>query len=258
MALGYRNALRLCLALALVLAANVVRAQTQLRVAAASDLTPVLPKLAADYEHATGVHVVASFGSSATLAEQIRSGAPFDIFLSADTAHPQALVTSGRSLSRAPVPYARGVLVLWSRKDSSAQPLTLAAVTSPHVQKIALANPAHAPYGLAAQQFLQHQHLWDTLQPKLVTAENISQAAQYVESGNAQLGLISLTTASTEHFRALGSYVVVPADTYTPLQQAGLVLKSTHDANAAQAFLTWLTSPSTQAKLHTFGLDPTK
>ena len=244
-----------------MLKSNVIRAQStprELRVAAAADLSPLLPKLAADYEKQTGVHIIASFASSATLTEQIRSGAPFDVFLSADTLHPQQIVQGGQSVSPAPVPYARGVLVLWARKDSPAQPISVAALTSAHVQKIALANPAHAPYGLAAQQFLQHEHLWDKLQSRLVTAENITQAAQFAESGNAQLGLISLTTANTPHFRDLGSFIAIPANTYAPLQQTGIVLKSSHDTTTAQAFLAWLTSPTTQSKLHNLGLDPAK
>ena len=248
----------LLFALPLLLGALTMRAQQTLRIAAAADLSPVLPHLAETYEQQTGVHLLASFASSATLAEQIRNGAPFDLYLSADTEHPQRLVQQGLSASPAPVPYARGALVLWARKDSPAQPLSLAALTSPRVQKIALANPAHAPYGLAAQQFLQHEQLWDKLQSRLATAENIAQAAQFVETGNAQLGLISLTTASTPHFRELGSYIVVPADAYAPLIQSGIVVKRSPNASAAEAFLRWLTSPTTQQQLERFGLMPAR
>ena len=227
-----------------------------LRIAAAADLTPVLPYLADAYEKQTGVHLVPSFASSAALTDQIRNGAPFDVFLSADTLHPLQLVQGGQALSPAPVPYARGVLVLWARKDCPLQPLTLQSLENPALQHLAIANPAHAPYGLAAQQFLEHAHLLARLQPRLAIAENISQAAQFAESGNAQAGLISLTTANTPHFRDTGTFVLVPAEDYAPLVQAGVTLKATHDPRAAQAFLDWLTSPAIQDRLHDYGLHP--
>ncbi len=122
----------------------------ELHVAAASDLTPALPALAAAYEKKTGVKIVASFGSSATLAQQLQNGAPQDVFLSADFVQPEGLVAAGLTANKAPVPYATGVLVLWARKDSPAQPITLNVLTSPKVEKIAVANDLHAPYGLAA------------------------------------------------------------------------------------------------------------
>lgn len=233
-----------------------LHAQKEIRIAAAADLTPVMPALAAEYEQQTGVHVISSFGSSATLTEQIRSGAPFDVFLSADTIHPLQVVQGGQADSTAPVPYARGVLVLWARKDSPAQPVGIDSLQRAQVQKIAMANPAHAPYGLAAKQFLEHEHLWNPLQPRLVIAENIAQTAQFAESGNAQAGLISLTTANTAHFRELGTFVVLPQDAYAPIVQAGVVLKSTRNLEAARAFLRWLTSASVQARLELFGLHP--
>lgn len=233
-----------------------LRAQKEIRVAAAADLMPVMPKLAAEYEKQSGVHLIASFGSSATLTEQIRSGAPFDVFLSADSVHPLQIVQGGQADSAAPVPYAHGILVLWARKDSPAQPIELSSLQSAKVTRIAIANPAHAPYGLAAQQFLQHTHQWDALHPKLVIAENIAQAAQFTESGNAQAGLISMTTATTPHFREAGTFVPVPVEAYEPIVQAGVVLKSAHDLEAARAFLRWLTSAPVQAKLDSLGLHP--
>jgi molybdate transport system substrate-binding protein len=231
----------------------------ELHIAAASDLQPVLPTLAAAYEKATGVHIIPSFGSSATLAQQIESGAPVDLFLSADTAHAQQLVAASLAFGltgSAPTPYARGILVLWARKDSPAQPLTLDSLSKPSVQKIAVANDQHAPYGLAATAALKSLHLYDRLQPRLVVAENISQTAQFAESGNAQVALISLTIASSPHFRDLGTFIRIPASAYPELRQSGVVLKSSRNHAAAQAFLRWLTSPKTQSKLSTFGLDP--
>jgi molybdate transport system substrate-binding protein len=237
-----------------LMVAGGVRAQ-EVRVAAAADLQPVLPTLAAKYAAETGVKIVASFGSSATLTQQIENGAPVDLFLSADFAHPQELVAAGLTVEAAPVPYARGVLVLWARKDSVAQPLTLRALTSAAVTKIAIANPLHAPYGLAAAKALESLKLTEATKAKLVVAENIGQTAQFAESGNAQVGLISLTIASSPHYKELGSFVKIPAGSYPPIRQCGVVLKSAKNQAGAEAFLTWLTSAAVQADLPKFGLD---
>jgi molybdate transport system substrate-binding protein len=242
--------------LAFTLFPPVARAQKQLQVACAADLQPVMPTLAAAYEHATGVHLVTAFGSSATLAQQLANGAPQDVFLSADTVHPQQLINSGIALGPAPTPYARGVLVLWARNDSPLRPVSLDTLKDSRLTRLAIANPAHAPYGLAAQQALQHLGLYAQLQPKLAIAENIAQTAQFAESGNAQAGLISLTIASSEHFRSIGSFVRIPTDAYPPIRQAGVILKSSHHQKLAQDFLNWLTSPAIQRQLKSFGLDP--
>jgi len=238
---------------------TVVHAQTpQLQVACAADLQPVMPTLAAAYEHATGVHLVTAFGSSATLAQQLANGAPQGVFLSADTVHPQQLIDNGIALGPKPTPYARGVLVLWARNDSPLQPISLDTLKNPLLTRLAIANPAHAPYGLAAQQALQHLGLNAQLRPKLAIAENIAQTAQFAESGNAQAGLISLTIASSEHFRSIGSFIRIPTDVYPPIQQAGVILKASHQQKLAQDFLNWLTSPAIQQQLKSFGLDPAK
>jgi molybdate transport system substrate-binding protein len=243
--------------LALIVFAPILHAQKQLQLACAADLQPVMPTLAADYEHATGVHLVTAFGSSATLAQQLANGAPQDVFLSADTAHPQQLVSSGVALS--PVtPYAHGVLVLWARNDSPLQPISLDTLKDTRLTRLAIANPTHAPYGLAAQQALQHMGLYAQLQPKLAIAENIGQTAQFAESGNAQAGLISLTIASSAHFRQLGRFVPIPPDAYAPIQQSAVILKSSHHQQLARQFLDWLTSPAIQHQLKSFGLDPVK
>lgn len=228
----------------------------ELHIAAASDLQPVLPTLAAEYEHATGVKIIPSFGSSATLTQQIINGDPQDLFLSADYVHPEQLVAAGLTVTNKPTPYAHGVLVLWARNDSPAQPLTLNMLTSPKVKKIAIANGLHAPYGLAADKALEGLHLTDQVAGKLVVAENIGQTAQFAESGNAQVGLISLTIASSPHFRSLGSFVRIPTGTYPEIRQCAVVLKSSKNREEAEKFVHWLTSPEVQQSLTKFGLDP--
>jgi molybdate transport system substrate-binding protein len=231
-----------------------------LHIAAAADLQPVMPTLATAYEHATGIKLVTSFGSSATLAQQLVNGDPQDIFLSADSIHPQQLIAAslatGLDGSHKPTLYARGVLVLWARNDSPAQPLTLDSLTNPRVARIAIANTLHAPYGLAAAQALASLHLTGKVTPKLVVAENIAQTAQFAESGNAQAALISLTLASSPHLRQLGTFVRLPSGSYPEIRQCAVILTRSKDQAAAQNFLRWLTSPAIQQTLPRFGLDP--
>ena len=141
-----------------------------------------------------------------------------------------------------------------ARKDSPAQPLTIDSLLSPRVQKIAIANPLHAPYGFAAVKALEKLNLADKVKDKLVVAENIAQTAQFAESGNAQVGLISLTTASTPHFRDIGTFVRIPA-VYPEIHQCAVVMKSSKQQAAAHAFLNWLTSQAVQPNLAQFGLE---
>jgi molybdate transport system substrate-binding protein len=227
----------------------------ELHVAAAADLQPVLPTLATEYERQTGVKIVASYGSSATLAQQITNGDPQDVFLSADTFHPQQLVTAGLATGLAT--YARGLLVLWARIDSPAQPLSVAVLTSDKVTKIAVANDLHAPYGLAATSALKSLGIYDKVKPKLVVGENIGQTAQFALTGNAQVGLISLTIASSPAYRDAGSFVRIPK-VYPEIVQSGVVLTASKDQLEASAFLKWMTSPAVQNSLPNFGLDPAK
>jgi molybdate transport system substrate-binding protein len=231
-------------------------ATKELRVAAASDLQPVMPVLAAEYEKATGVKLVISYAASATLTQQILNGAPMDIFFAADITFPQQIVAAGLADAKAPTPYARGTLVLWARKDSPLEPITIDSLTDKRVTSIAIADQMHAPYGRAAVSALTSMKLYDTLKPHLVVAENISQTAQFVESGNAQLGLISLTTASTEHFRQVGTYVLVPTAAYPPILQSAVVMAKSDRKDAANAFLKWMLSPTVQSELKAFGLAP--
>ncbi|SEG38229.1 molybdate transport system substrate-binding protein [Bryocella elongata] len=237
------------------LTAQVAAPKGVLHVAAAADLQPVLPALAEEYERASGIKIVPSFGSSATLTQQLESGAPFDVFLSADRAHPEQLVAASLTTSPQPVPYAHGVLVLWARKDSPAQPLSLTSLTRDKVSRIAVANELHAPYGLAAMTELRALKLDDKLKPKLVVAENIAQTAEFAASGNAQAGLISLTIASSPKFRELGTFVPLPV-LYAPLIQCAVVMRSAKDPDVAKAFVAWLTSPAIQHRLKDFGLEP--
>jgi molybdate transport system substrate-binding protein len=227
--------------------------QKVLHVAAAADLQPVMPVLETAYEHATGVKLIVSYGSSATLTTQILNGAPMDIFLAADFVFPEKIVAAGLSDMKEPVGYAKGALVLWARKDSPLQPLSMDRLTDPRVKRVAIANEVHAPYGRAAVAALKNLKIYNKVAPHLVVAENIAQAAQFVESGNAQLGLISLTAADSEHFKQIGTFVRVPT-VYPEMRQCAVVVAKSKQRAEAHAFLDWLLTPAVQGNLSKLGL----
>jgi molybdate transport system substrate-binding protein len=233
-------------------------AQKELRVAAAADLQPAMPVLAQAYMHATGVKLVVSFGSSSTLATQILDGAPMDIFLGADFTYPEKIVAAGLADANAPTAYAKGTLVLWTRKDSGLLPLSMERLTDPRVKTIAIANELHAPYGRAAAAALRKMKLYDKVSSHLVVGENIAQTAQFVESGNAQLGLISLTAAESQHFKEIGTYVLVPFSQYPEIRQCAVVMAKSDRKADAHAFLDWLLSPAVQDNWSKLGLSPVK
>jgi len=228
-------------------------AQTPLRIAAAADLEPVLPPILDQFRQATGIRAEATFQASAMLATQIQNGAPFDLFLSADLGYPRRLIEAGLADSPAPALYARGTLVLWARKDSHLPPPSLDLLRNPDLRRLAIANPDRAPYGRAAVAALTSLNLYDQLKPRLVTAENIAQAAQFVDSGNADAGLISLTSALTPR---LAAYAVIPDGLYPEIQQGAVVLGKSSQRDAAHKLLDYLLSPPIQAQLAKAGLRP--
>ena len=220
---------------------------------AASDLQPVMPVLQQAFEHEKGIKLVVSFGSSATLATQIVNGDPADIFLAADYSFPENVIAAGLADTSSPTPYARGTLVLWARKDSPFQPLTQNTLLRPDIKTLAIADQFHAPYGRAAVAELTAMKLYEGLKPRLVVAENISQTAQFVESGNAQLGLISLTIASSSHLKEVGSFLELPP-LYPKITQCAVVMKKAPHLADAHVFLDWLRSPDVQKNLPKYGL----
>ena len=233
-----------------------------LRVAAAADLEPVLPPILAQFQQATGIRAEATFQASAALTTQIQNGAPFDLFLSADLGYPKRLIDAGladgtgSTGSSTPVIYARGTLVLWARKDSHLPPPSLDLLKNPDLKRLSIANPDRAPYGRAAVAALTSLKLYDALKPRLVTAENISQAAQFVDSGNADAGLISLTSALTPRLSDDGSYFIVPRDLYPPIEQGAVIVSKTTQREQARKLLDYLLSAPIQAQFAKSGLTP--
>jgi molybdate transport system substrate-binding protein len=245
----------------LILKTSAGQQARELRVAAAADLASAMGKLGPSFEKQTGIQVTVSLGSSGNFFAQIQNGAPFDVFLSADKSYPEKLEQAGKT--EGPVsPYARGQLVIWVPSSSSLkfpsnsnQVLDgdLNALTGPAVQKIAIANPAHAPYGKAAVSALEHFGVYDRVKSKLVMGENISQTAEFAQSGNADVALIALSLAAAGSLQREGRWVLLPEHSYPPIEQEGVALKSSPNKVQARQFLDFLTSPTGQAILHDFG-----
>ena len=227
----------------------------EISVAAAADLNYALKDLAARYQQKTGDTVSLSFGASGNFYSQIQSGAPFDVFFSADIDYPKKLAAAGLIDSASLRTYAIGHLVLWTPNSSKLDPQTLKMdlLLEPSVQKIAIANPQHAPYGRAAMAAIEHFGLKDKLARKLVLGENISQAAQFVQSGNAQAGLLALSLALSPAMKDAGRYWEVPQDAYPAIQQGVGILSSSKHKRAAQAFIDYISSPEGTAVLEQYG-----
>jgi molybdate transport system substrate-binding protein len=237
-------------------------AQTTIRVAAAADLEPVLPPILEQFRQATGIRAEATYQASAMLTTQIMNGAPFDLFLSADLSYPKRLIdagladTAGSPDSSTPITYAKGTLVLWTRKDSPLGQPSLDLLRNPGLKRLAIANPDRAPYGRAAVAALTNLKLYETLMPRLATAENIAQAAQFVDSGNAEAGLISLTSAKTQRMAANGTYLIIDRALYPPIEQGAVIVSNTTQRSSVHKFLDFLLSPPIQAQLSKSGLTP--
>src|ERR1017187_4968144 len=224
-------------------------------VAAAADMSAVLPRLAESYTKKTGQAVKLSFGSSGNLTNQIRNGAPFDVFFSADEQYPQQLINEGLASKDTLDRYAVGRLVMWVPNDSplDLSKLGIKALLDPTVNKISIANPATAPYGRAAAAALRHFGIYDQVSSRLVLGENVSQAAQFVESGNAQAGLIALSHALAPGMKEKGRYWTVPLDAYPTLNQAAVVLSRSKQQDAARKFLEYLRNPEVTSLLTGYG-----
>lgn len=224
-------------------------------VAAATDMSAALPELAARYTKKTGQAVKVSFGSSGNLSNQIRNGAPFDVFFSADEDYPRQLIAEGLASKDTLYRYAIGRLVLWVPSHSLLElsKLGMHALLDPSVKKISIANPATAPYGRAAEAALRHFGIYDRISSRLVLGENVSQAAQFVESGNAQAGLIALSHALAPALKDKGRYWTVPLDAYPTLNQAAVVLSKSKQQDAARKFLDFLRGPEATSLLTSYG-----
>ncbi len=232
-----------------------LRAQGQeIRVAAAADLNFAMADLSGQFEKQTGIKVNVTSGSSGNFFSQIQNGAPFDLFFSADIEYPRKLAAAGFAEPETLQEYAQGRIVIWMPAGAKADVVKQGwnALLDASVQKIAIANPEHAPYGRAAVAALQKAGIYGQVKPKLIYGENISQAAQFVQSGNAQAGIIALSLATSPGMKE-GKIWGIPAETYPPIDQGAVVLKSAKNKNAAHAFLEFVSSPTGRKILEKHG-----
>lgn len=238
--------------LATATAAPAPPAAAPITIAAAADLKYVLDSLVTIFnrQYPPG-KVTVVYGSSGKFYEQLQHAAPFDIFFSADTNYPRRLQQAGLTAG-APVPYAAGRLVLWSKKLNPATK-GLNTLLEPQVKRIAIANPAHAPYGKKAEEILRHYKLYDQVRPKLVLGENIGQAAQYAATGAADVGLLAYSLALSPELRRAGRFYLIPASAHTPLQQSYVLLRRAQGNATAAAFASFIGSPAARAALKKYG-----
>jgi molybdate transport system substrate-binding protein len=227
----------------------------EINVAAAADLSAALQEVATNYEKRTGIAVKLSFGASGALTQQIQNGAPFDVFFSADMDYPRQLIAGGQADGATLYRYAVGQLVLWIPKDSplDVEHKGMDVLLDPSVKKISVANPQHAPYGRAAAAALKHYGLFEKLGDRLVLGENVSQAAQFVESGNAQAGLVALAHALAPAMQGKGRYWIVPAEAYPPLDQGVVLISHSPHREDAAAFLGFVKTEEVAGLLRRYG-----
>lgn len=252
---NYRKCFRLLALIISVLFAHGLRAQGhEIRVAAAADLKFAMSELATGFEKQTGTSVLVTYGSSGNFFSQIQNGAPFDVFFSADIVYPKKLEAAGLAEADTLYEYAIGRLVIWSPTDSKLDVASLGwqILLDSSVQKIAIANPEHAPYGRAAVAALEKAGIYESVKAKLVYGENISQAAQFVQSGNAQAGIIALSLASAPAMRE-GKQWEIPSNMYPIIEQGAIVLKNAKNKDAARGFREFVKSAVGRSILAKFG-----
>ena len=224
-------------------------AHDELTVAAASDLTPAFEEIGRAFESANGIKVVFSFGSTGMLTRQIENGAPVDLFAAANVSYVDELDKKGLIIPDSKAIYARGRIALWTPDTSDIRLQGIADLARPEVMRIAIANPDHAPYGLAAKQALQSAGIWDRVQQKLVYGDNIRQAFQYAQTGNVDAAIVSLSLSKESH----GRWTLIPEELHQPIDQGLGIIKTTKNEKAARAFITFLVGPQGQTIMAKYG-----
>lgn len=239
------------LALLFVANATNLRAEEAI-VAVAANFSAPMQQIAIAFQRETGHQLKLSFGSSGSFYAQIKNGGPFEVFLSADATTPQKLEDEGLSVLNTRFNYANGQLVLWSKQEALVDPQGQ-ILKSKGIQRIAIANPKLAPYGLAAMQALTQLGLQAELQPKLVMGDNIAQTYQFVMTQNAQIGFVALSQVYANGKITSGSAWTVPSNLYKPLQQDAVLLKKGQDNAAAKALMLYLRSEKAKTVIRSFG-----
>ncbi|WP_095149237.1 molybdate ABC transporter substrate-binding protein [Pseudomonas sp. Irchel s3a18] len=241
-----------CLAsLFAVFALNSAQAN-EVQVAVAANFTAPIQAIAADFEKDTGHKLVAAYGATGQFYTQIKNGAPFEVFLSADDSTPQKLEQEGDIVDGSRFTYAIGTLVLWSAKDGYVDAKGN-VLTSNQYQHLSIANPKAAPYGLAATQVLARLGLTDKVKDKIVEGQSITQAFQFVSTGNAEVGFVALSQIYKDGKVTAGSAWIVPADMHDPIKQDAVILDKGKDNPAAKALVDYLKGPKAAAVIKSYG-----
>ncbi|MEY4752462.1 MAG: hypothetical protein RJA44_137 [Pseudomonadota bacterium] len=243
--------LRLCCLVVALLCAASARAD-RITIAAAADLKFAMDEIVTGFRQASPAdQIEVVYGSSGKFQTQIRQGAPYDLYFSADVSLARELVKAGLAASEVRT-YAFGRLVLWSARLDASR-MTLASLTDPGISRIAIANPRHAPYGQRAEEALRAAGLWDKVEPKLVYGDNIAHTAQFVQSGNAQVGLIALSLALNPELARQGGYALIPEQLHQPLEQGFIITRRAAGNALARRFADHVGSPPARAVLGRYG-----
>ncbi|GLZ84598.1 molybdate ABC transporter substrate-binding protein [Metapseudomonas resinovorans] len=224
----------------------------EVQVAVAANFTAPIQAIAKDFEKDTGHKLVAAYGATGQFYTQIKNGAPFEVFLSADDTTPAKLEKEGDAVPGSRFTYAIGTLVLWSAQDGYVDAKGDVLKTGQY-KHLSIANPKAAPYGLAATQVLDKLGLTATVKPKLVEGQNITQALQFVSSGNAELGFVALSQVYKDGKITNGSAWIVPADMHEPIKQDALILKKGESNPAAKALVDYLKGPKAAEVIKSYG-----
>jgi molybdate transport system substrate-binding protein len=221
----------------------------ELTVAAASDLTQAFEEIGREFEASNKTKIVFVFGSTGMLTRQIENGAPMDLFAAANVDYVNQLEQKDLIIPDTKAIYARGRITMWTNADNQLEIETLADLKRPEVKRISIANPDHAPYGLAAQQAFQTAGLWEQLKPKLVYGDNIRQTLQYAETGNVDVAIVALSLSQ----QSKGRWVLIPEELHAPINQGLAVVKTTRNEAAARAFANFITGPRGREILSKYG-----
>jgi molybdate transport system substrate-binding protein len=242
------------LSLALLLSAVTPALADQVLVAVAANFVPPFREVATEFEKATGHIVQVASGSSGAFFAQIKNGAPFDVFFSADDERPRLLEEEGLGVKGSRFTYAIGRLVLWSPDPN----LVKGEVTirSESFKHLAVANPKTAPYGVAAKQAMQKLGAWESVQPRIVLGENLSQTIGFIESGNAELGFLALSQVMDPKIKGKGSRWDVPVNLHEPIKQDVVLLAKGKENQAAKALMEFMGGPQATAIIQRYGYEP--
>ncbi len=224
----------------------------KITIAAAADLKFAMDEIVSAYKKSNAAdEIEVIYGSSGKFNTQMQQGAPFDLFFSADIAFPRELAKAGLAASEVK-PYAVGRIVLWSN-SMDASKMTLDSLTDPKIAHLAIANPQHAPYGKRAEEALRSSGLWEKIESKLVYGENIANTAQFVRTGNAQVGIIALSLALNPELSAKGGYYLIPDRLHEPLEQGFIIAKRAESNALAKRFAEYMGSKPARAVMTKYG-----